>query len=115
MPRGLLVEKKDVSPILGSACSDRCQFNNEMIEHIRDFVCVCVFLGLHSWHMEIPRPGVHSELQQPAHTTATAIQDLSHVCNLHTPQLTAMPDSQPTEKARDQTRVLVDTSQIRFH
>ena len=47
MPRGLLVEKKDVSPILGSACSDRCQFNNEMIEHIRDFfVCVCVCVCL---------------------------------------------------------------------
>ena len=37
------------------------------------FVCVClfVFLGLHPWHMEVPRLGVKSELQLPAYTTAT--------------------------------------------
>ena len=43
-------------------------------------VCVCVFLsvflGLHLQHMEVPRLGV-------APTTATAVQDLSHVCDLH--------------------------------
>ena len=33
------------------------------------------FLGLHSWHMEVPR--------LPAYTTATAMQDLSHACDLH--------------------------------
>jgi len=38
-----------------------------------------VFLGLHLWHMEVPRLGVNSELQQLlAYTTATAMLDLSY-------------------------------------
>ena len=32
---------------------------------------------------EVPRPGVESELQLPAYTTATAMLDPSHICNLH--------------------------------
>ena len=32
--------------------------------------------------MEVPRLGVESELQLPAHTTATATQDLSRICDL---------------------------------
>ena len=39
------------------------------------------FLGPH--HMEVPRLGIESELQLPAYTTATAMWDLSHVCDLH--------------------------------
>ena len=45
------------------------------------FVCFC-FLGLHSWHMEVPRSGVESELQLPAYPTATATRDPSQVCDL---------------------------------
>ena len=41
------------------------------------------FLGLHLQHMEVPRLGVQSELQLPAYTTATAMPDLSLVCDLH--------------------------------
>ena len=41
------------------------------------------FLGPHPWHMEVPRLGIKSELQLPAYTTATAMQDLSHRCDLH--------------------------------
>ena len=26
------------------------------------FLCVCVFLGLHLWHMEVPRIGIELEL-----------------------------------------------------
>ena len=33
--------------------------------------------------MEIPRLGVKLELQLPDYTTATAMQDPSHVCDLH--------------------------------
>ena len=33
--------------------------------------------------MEVPRLGVKSELQPLAYATATAMQDLSHICNLH--------------------------------
>ena len=47
------------------------------------FLFVCSFLGLHMWHMEVPRLRVESELQLPAYTTATATQDLSHVCDPH--------------------------------
>ena len=34
------------------------------------------FLGPHLWHMEVPGPGMESELQRPAYTTATL--DRSH-------------------------------------
>ena len=41
------------------------------------------FLGSHSQHMEVPRLRVASELQRPAYTIATAMLDLSHICDLH--------------------------------
>ena len=41
------------------------------------------FLGPHPQHMEIPGPGVESELQLLAYTTATATWDLSHIHDLH--------------------------------
>ena len=51
-----------------------------------------LFLGPHPWHMAVPRLGVTSELQVPAYTTATAISDLSHICNLyHSSQHTRSP------------------------
>jgi len=42
-----------------------------------------VFLGSHPRHMEVPRLGVELELQLLTYTTATAMPDPSHVCNLH--------------------------------
>ena len=42
-----------------------------------------LLLGLLSWHMEVPRLGVESELQLPAYITATAMPDPSCVCDLH--------------------------------
>ena len=36
----------------------------------------CFVLQLHLQHMEVPRLGAKSELQLPAYTTATAMQDL---------------------------------------
>ena len=44
------------------------------------FVC---FLGLHLWHMEVPRLGVRSELQLPVYSPDTAPGDSSWVWNLH--------------------------------
>ena len=44
---------------------------------------VCVFLGPHLWHMEVPRLGIKLELQLLAYTTAIATQDPSRVCDLH--------------------------------
>ena len=46
------------------------------------FVCF-VFLGPHSWHTEVPRVGVQSELQPPAYTRATATTDPNCVYDLH--------------------------------
>ena len=41
------------------------------------------FMGPPLQPMEVPRPGVKLELQLPAYTTATAMPDTSHVCDLH--------------------------------
>ena len=46
------------------------------------FVLFC-FLGLHLWHMEIPRLGVELELQLPDYAMAIAMQNLSRICDLH--------------------------------
>lgn len=42
-----------------------------------------VSLGLHPWHMEVPRLGVELELQSLAYARATAMPYLNHVCNLN--------------------------------
>ena len=42
-----------------------------------------VFLGVHLWHMGVPRLGVESELQMLAYATAAATPDPSCVCKLH--------------------------------
>ena len=42
-----------------------------------------LFLGLHLWHMEVPKLWVELELLQLASTTARATQDPSHICDLH--------------------------------
>ena len=70
-----------------------------------------VFLGPHLWHMEVPRPGVKSELQLRAYATATATQDLSLICDLqHSSAQHRILN--PLSKARDRTRVLIDTSRV---
>ena len=46
------------------------------------FVVVCLFFWVRPWHMEVGRLGGGSELQLPATDTATALEDLSHVCDL---------------------------------
>ena len=47
----------------------------------RLFLCVLFRAPLEAY--EVPRLGVELELQLPAHTTATAMPDLSCVCDLH--------------------------------
>ena len=47
------------------------------------FVLSFCLLGPHWWHMEVPRLGVESELLLLAYATATAMWDLSHVCDIH--------------------------------
>ena len=64
--------------------------------------------------MEAPDIGVKSELQLTAYATATATQDLSHVCKLHCSSQQHQVLN-PFCEAKDQTRVLMDTSQVHFH
>ena len=56
--------------------------------------------------MEVPRLGVESELQLPVYTTVTAMQDPSHICNLHR-RLQQRRMLNPLSEARDQTNILV--------
>ena len=63
--------------------------------------------------MEAPRLGVELVLQPLAHTTATAIPDLSFVCDLHHSSWQCQVLN-PLGKARDQIFVLTDASQIRY-
>ena len=59
--------------------------------------------------MEVPRLGVELELQLPASTTATATWDLSRVYSLYHSSLQRQILN-PLSEAKDQTRVLMDTS-----
>ena len=61
--------------------------------------------------MEVLRVGVHSEWQLLAYTTATAMQDLSHICDLHRSQQQRQ-SLNPLSEARDQTRILMGTSWV---
>ena len=62
--------------------------------------------------MEVPRPGVESELQQPAFATAT--WDLSHICDLyHSPQQQRILNL--LREARDRTHILMDAGQVHYH
>ena len=69
---------------------------------------MCLFLEPHLQHMELPRPGIESELQWPAYATATAMPVLSHICKLHC-SLWPHQIPNPLSKARDQTCILTDT------
>ena len=78
------------------------------------FVLVFVFLGLHTWHMEVPRLGVQSELQLPAYARATATPDSSHVCDPHHSSQQHQILN-PVSEARNRTCNLMVPSQIHFH
>ena len=66
------------------------------------------FLQSYLQHMEAPRLGVRLDLQLSACTTATAMRDLSHVCDLHH-NLQQCRILSPLSKARDRTCVLAET------
>ena len=46
------------------------------------WVFLFFILGLHLRHVEVPRLKVKLELQLPAYIIATAMPDLSQICNL---------------------------------
>ena len=62
--------------------------------------------------MEIPRLGIEPELQLPA--CATALPDLSHICDLHHSSWQCQLLN-PLNEARGQTQILMDTGLVRFH
>ena len=79
------------------------------------------FLGPQLRCMEAPRLGIKLELQLPiyttamqlpVYTTAKAMEDPSHVCDLHHSSRQHRIRN-PLSEAREQTRILMDTSQ--FH
>ena len=60
--------------------------------------------------MEVPGLGIKLELQLPVYATAIVIPDLSWVCDLcYSSQQCQILN--PPSKIRDQTRILMDTSQ----
>ena len=63
--------------------------------------------------MEVPRLGGESKLQLLTYATATAMQDLSQVCDLHhsSGQHQIL---NPLSEATDQTCILVDISQNHY-
>ena len=76
-----------------------------------EYLFLCVFLGLHLQHMEVPRIGIKSELQWPAYTTATEMTGLSRICDLSL-CLRQRQILNPLSRARDQTHILMDNSQV---
>ena len=99
-----------------------CPFILKYLLHIKGFqVCsdikICIFFSSFVFfraalqHMEVPRPGVKSELQPLAYATATAMWDPSHVCNLHhSPQQCWILN--PLNEAMDRTHVPMGPSRV---
>ena len=65
----------------------------------------------YSRHMEAPSLGVELELQLPAYTTATAMPDPSHICDLRHSSWQCWILN-PLSKARDQTHNLMVPNRI---
>ena len=63
--------------------------------------------------MDVPSLGVKSELQLLAYTTATATQDLSLLCDLHSSSQQCQILN-PLRKAKDRTGLLMDTGQVHY-
>ena len=71
------------------------------------------FVGPHLKHMEVSSLEAESELQLLAYTTATVMQDLSCICDLHHSSQQHQILN-PLSKAKDRTCILMVTSQICF-
>ena len=76
------------------------------------FLFIYLFiLEPHTWHMEVPRPELEQQLL--AYVTATAMPDMSHVCNLHHSSWQHLILT-PLSEARDWIYVLLDASLFPF-
>ena len=85
------------------ACVDAANRKQEQSMFL--FLFLFFLLGLHMQHTEVPRVGVKLELLQPHQWC----QDPSRVCNLHHSSWQYWILN-PLSRARDRTRILVDTS-----
>ena len=82
--------------------------------YTRNFFFFLVSLGLYLQHMESPRLAIKSELQLLAYIAATAMPDPSGIWDLYcSPWQRRILN--PLGKARDQTHVLMDISQVCYH
>ena len=81
--------------------------------HLRIFYYLFIFSfwGLTPRHMGVPRLGVELMLQLLAYTSATAIPDLNHICDLCC-SLWQQQFLNPLSEARDWTHILTDTSRV---
>ena len=62
-------------------------------------------LGLHQWHVEVPRLGVQLELQRPTYSHSHSHNHAGSELHLQpTPQLTAMLDPRPTDCGQGSNR-----------
>ena len=75
------------------------------------FLFFSFLFGPHPRHMEVSGLGVESE---GAYAPATAMPDQSHICDLHHSSQQCQILN-PLSEARDQTKVLMNTSQIHFY
>ena len=57
--------------------------NRTLMHSILSFFFFFLFLHLHLPQMKVPRLGIELKLQLPAYDTAIAMQDPSHICDLH--------------------------------
>ena len=87
-----------------------CWTTGELLAYIFLFC----FLGLHLQHMEDPRLAFELELQLSAFTTATAMPNLSHVCQLYHSSWQCQILN-PLSKVRDQIHILMNTILVPFH
>ena len=72
------------------------------------------FLGPNMQYMEVPRLGIELELQLLAYTTATAMPDMNHICDLCC-SLWQYQILNPLREARDGICILMDISQVVTH
>ena len=93
-------------------CIQHPMINHNGKEFIYLFVCLFVILAPHPRHLEVPRPGVESELQPPAHATAIVTRDPSRLCDLYHSSWQCWILNPPSE-ARARIHILMDPSQVR--